>query len=149
MCIPKEEREKLRFELNDVNHVFQRLKERGTYLFDKQKISEMLVEAKRHILNDMRCVLIPDERENKDSSHIAIFVTDVGGLVAMPCQIDDKKISIMTLKDVIDEETSPEWYFKKYNEIGLKRGMSPLSFRVPSTVRTDKFKLNDSLYKGR
>ena len=41
MCIPKEEREKLRFELNDVNHVFQRLKERGTYLFDKQKISDV------------------------------------------------------------------------------------------------------------
>jgi hypothetical protein len=134
MCISKEDRCKKKFRMTNPNHVLQMFKERGKHLFGKDKFADMLEETTKHIKDDSRCVIIPDERTNGNkSSHIAVFLTDYGGLVAIPLYIDEEYINILTIKDVLQDD-NPNWHIKKYNEIGASRGISPLplQFRTPN-----------------
>ena len=133
MCISKEGRCKRKFKMTNPPHVLQMFKERGKSLFGKEKFADMLNEATKHILDDSRCVIVPDERaDGNKSNYIAIFLTDYGGLVAIPVYIDETHINILTLKDVLQDD-NPNWHIKRYNEIGASRGIGqlPLQFRTP------------------
>lgn len=126
MCITTADRIKLKIRYNNPNHVIQRFHERN-HLFGEKRMNDMLKEANSCILDDKRCVIVPDEREDGNkSNHIAIFLTDFGSLVAIPIFIDYTHITILTLKDVMKDEKNPNWYIQKYNTIGGIRGMSAI-----------------------
>jgi len=133
MCISKEEREKREFRLTNPSHVLQMFKERGKDLFGCDLVKEMLEETQRHIKNDKRCVICPDSREGIKSNHLAMFLTDAGGFAVIPVHIDDKYITILTIKD-LSKDDHINWHIDQYNKIGKERGVTPMRLRFKGDI---------------
>ncbi len=129
MCIPKEERINRKFAYPNPGHILQMFKERGKKLFQCDSVKEMLKETERHILNDLRCVICPDNRvKGNKSNYLAMFLTDAGDFAVVPLHIDENRINILTLKDVsLDDHI--KWHIDQYNKIGKERGVPPLGLQ--------------------
>ena len=135
MCIPKEERVRRKFEYSNPEHILQVFKERGKKLFQCDSVKNMINETQRHILDDMRCVICPDNRpgDNK-SSHLAMFITDAGDFAVVPVFINDTHINILTLKDV-SKDNNINWHIDQYNKIGKARGVTPMQLSFKGDFR--------------
>src|SRR3989344_7676981 len=115
MCISKEERARRKFKITNSGHVLQVFKERGKKLFQCESVKEMLSETQRHILNDLRCVICPDERTgNNKSNYLAMFLTDAGDFAVVPLYVDESHIHILTLKD-LSKDDHINWHIDQYN----------------------------------
>jgi hypothetical protein len=95
--LSEEERKKRKLKVHDVAHFIQSLKERGKSLFKKDKAGEMYTEINIHIFNQHRCIFAKDEREDSQSNYVAMFITDAGGFVAIPCFVDEISITMFTI----------------------------------------------------
>ena len=127
--LSEEERKSRLPRLNDPIHILQMFKERGTRLFGSNLAKEMVKESFDHIYDSRRSVIIPDERNDPmiKSTHIAIFLSDAAKIVAIPCEIGDRHITICTLKDV-ERDQNPNWYISKYNEKAEQKGLKRLDY---------------------
>jgi len=94
--ICQEERKSLKLKIHDIGHFIQGLKERGKSLFKKDRAKEIYQEIELHIFNQHRCIFAKDERQDTQSNYIAMFITDAGGFVAIPCFVDQTSIVMFT-----------------------------------------------------
>ena len=124
--ISKEERESKKQRISNPAHILQVFKERGKILFNDCSVKNMLAESWTHTLDYERSVIVLDERKDKKSSHVIIFLTDAGKLAAIPCIIDEFHITFLSLKDVMKDESNPNWFIKKYNNFGVQKGLTKL-----------------------
>jgi hypothetical protein len=124
--ISKEHRAALQVSAKNPAHILQVFKERGRYLFGKDRVDDMFSELKRHIVDPMRCVFVPDERSTAQSNYLAMFLSDYGKFIVLPCFVTDNLLDILTLKDGFKDD-NPNWHISKYNEIGGKRGIAPIN----------------------
>lgn len=125
--ISQDKRVELNFKITNPGHVLQTFKERGKTLFGTDLVHNMLEESIKHIKDCSRCVIAKDERENTKSNYLAMFLTDFGKFVVIPCFIDDTHITILTLKDGMKDD-NPNWHITTYNEIGQTRGIKKLDY---------------------
>lgn len=134
--ISEADRKKRKLKVHNIGFFIQQLKETGKQLFKKEKAGEMYSEIETHIFDEHRCVFAVDERTDSQSNYIAMFITDSGGFVAIPCFVDEVKISIFTIKDVAKDE-HPNWYITKYQEIGKLRELYSLKISFENPLPKD------------
>jgi len=129
--LSKDERLNRKLSYKNTTHILQSFKERGKELFGDISIPEMIKEMEGHLQNPYRSVIVTDNRKKTQSTHSAIFLTNRGKIASVPVVIEDDKMTILTLKDVLKDEINPNWHINQYNEIGSTRGLStlPLHYR--------------------
>ncbi len=134
--ISEEDRKKKKLKVHNIGYFIQQLKQTGKSLFKKERAGEMYLEIETHIFNENRCVFVVDERDDSQSNYIAMFITDSGGFIAIPCFVDEVTINIFTIKDVAKDD-HPNWYISKYQEIGKLRELYSLKISFDGSLPKD------------
>ena len=86
------------------------------------KSREVWEEFTRAFVDEKKSVIIPDNRQASDSSHMCIFINESNKPVAVPIKVTDNHVHVFTLKDVQKDE-NPRWYIDSYNSIAKGRDM--------------------------
>ncbi len=115
-------------------HLGPRLKERSHLFPFGCKLSEMWTEIENAIKNPKKGVIIEDERDGKHSTHICVFVSDAGKIVATPIAVNESTIHVFTVKDVAADESNPNWFIRGYNAVAEKRGLEKLPLIIKNTT---------------
>lgn len=70
-------------------------------------------------------VIVPDEREtHPNSTHICLFINKSKENIALPLGIDEQgHISIITIKNIAENEQNPKWFYDSYNNVAKSRNM--------------------------
>ncbi|MBW2975079.1 hypothetical protein KY366_05150 [Candidatus Woesearchaeota archaeon] len=120
--LSKEERQK-RFGLTE--HTMLMFYERGIKenLFPHcLRSSEVWKEFVLAFRDETKSVIVPDAREDADSTHICIFINEGNKVVAIPVKVTNNHIHVYTIKDVMRDD-KPYWYISNYNKIAKQRKM--------------------------
>lgn len=77
----------------------------------------------------MKGVIVPDNRE-KSSTHVCLFINGAGENIALPLGIDKEgKISIITIKNITENEQNPRWFYEEYAKIAKIRNLPVMDRR--------------------
>ncbi len=125
----KEERLGKKIIFRDTSHFYQRLHEKGKNLFGDFSPDEMAVEILKSFKNPNRSIIVEDNRK-KDSTHHCIFITDKGEYACVPFIMNGSQIILLTVTDIKQDNNSPLWYVRNYNEIAKQRNMNLMSYWV-------------------
>lgn len=89
-----------------------------------ENLKERYSECFNAILNQNIGVIVPDKRTNSLSNHVCLFINGAKENIALPLGIDDEgKISIITIKNIAENEENPSWFYEQYNSIAKTRKM--------------------------
>ena len=90
-------------------------------------LKERYKECEQAILDPMKGVIVTDNRD-KSSTHVCLFVNGAGENIALPLGIDEEgKISIITIKNIIENEQNPAWFYEEYSKIAKIRNMPAMN----------------------
>lgn len=121
MTIDEAERKK---PINFAKHVWQKVKEHGKELFVYgSNIIPVQNEFALAICNKEKSVIVPDGREDKQSSHLCLFLSSgTNKLVVLAIYIHSDTIDVLTM---FPAKSNPSglWFFNCYNKIAAQRGL--------------------------
>ena len=90
-------------------------------------VKERYKECEQAILDPMKGIIVPDKREKKASTHVCLFINGAGENIALPLSIDNEgKISVLTIKNISENEQNPSWFYEEYSKIAKMRNISAM-----------------------
>jgi hypothetical protein len=107
-------------------HLMQSFKERKRYFPYDSSLKEMMLECIAALRDPKIGIILKDNREGVNSSHLLMFVTQSGEIVVVPIYVNDESIMFFTIKSVREDESNPNWFIREYNKIATIRGMKNL-----------------------
>lgn len=112
------------------DHLSARLKERKHLFPSGHLLPDMWREISAAIKDPQKGIILEDNRDGKNSTHVCVFVTEAGKIAALPIAVNQDTIHVFTIKDVKNDENNPNWFIQNYNLVAEKRNMGKLPYIV-------------------
>jgi len=100
------------------------------YFYHLSTAKDRYYECYNAILDIKKGVIVSDDRKDKESTHLCLFINGCGENIVLPLIIEETgRINIMTIKNIAESIQDPKWFYNKYNEIAKTRDM-PLMQKI-------------------